>query len=543
MANLREKISLLSQTELFASCAADMLEQIAEFCSMYSFPKGGSVFAPGDQGNSFYIVKSGEISVLHVTDDHHQEQEIARYSAGDFFGEADMLMNTRRNTEARAACDSELLRFPGQDKTLCEFLLAYPPTGAELLNLFMQTSAGRLRIGPPPETKIEIRSIAEKNRIVRNITEEILRHNSFLLLGHKEPDADCIASLISFALLLVKFQKEITIFLPDPIIEQLGYLLAICKYNAINVVQDAHAEVTKHIGAVVILDTPKPDMIMLNPSVLRILADPGVRKIEIDHHLQSDSCYSGEKGYRLVSDASSTCELIGYLSLKLSQNPEVWAGGEDFFSRNLILSILTGIVGDSQMGKYLKTNRERWYYHIFSEIFDTLLLEKTSKNGRNLKSMEDIFAVIQSFSNQENECYNLMWAHLEKTQSIHRIILGKKESEELFSRYEHEIIVNVSKAAADQLSEASKKLGLIAYYDDPSISDFIQFRIRRSAAFSALDLRSVITSLGITNGGGHAGAVGFRVKREEIADIHAYCRDLNARIESLIAAAEEEKQS
>jgi diguanylate cyclase (GGDEF)-like protein len=396
--------------------------------------------------------------------------------------------------------------------------------------------------GQQSETKTEICTIAGKKRIVQNIITEIFTHNSFLLLGHKEPDADCIASLVAFALLLAKFQKEVTIFLPDPVIEQLNYLLAICKYNSINVIRDVQTEVTKRIGAAVILDTPKPEMIMTNASVRSVLADPSVRKIEIDHHLHADSCYAGDPGYRLVSNASSACELIGYLALKLSKNPDAQAGETDFFSRNLALAILTGIVGDSQMGKYLKTNKERWYYRIFGGIFDTLLLERTTKNGRNMSSMEDIFAVIRSFSKQENECYGLMKKHLKKTQSVHRIILGEKESEELFDRYGEEIIVNVSKSAADHLAEASKKLGLVVYYDAPDISNLIQFRLRRSAKFLALDLRSVIARLGITNGGGHPGAVGFRMNKDEVTDIYAYGENLAGRIEEILTTAEE-KQS
>ncbi|MCL1818365.1 MAG: diguanylate cyclase [Spirochaetaceae bacterium] len=398
--------------------------------------------------------------------------------------------------------------------------------------------APKKETGRTPEVKTEIHSIAEKRRVAQNITEEIFSKNSFLLLGHRNPDADCIASLVAFALLLSKFHKEVTIFLIDPVIEQLGYLLEICKYNSIKVVQDIQTDVAANVSAVVILDTPKPEMIMSNISVARILADLTVRKIEIDHHLGADAHYAGDPGFRLVSNASSTCELIGYLSLKLSKNPKVRLENPEIFSRNLSLAILTGIVGDSQMGKYLKTNRERWYYRVFSEIFDKLLAAKTKKGGRNLSSMEDIFDVINNFSRQEKECYEIMKTHLRESQGIHSIILGKKDSKDLFSRYEEEIIVNVSKSAADDLSEASGKLGMVAYYDAPRLSDYIQFRLRRSASYTDFDLRQAIVQLGVTNGGGHPGAVGFRVKKSEIADIHAYGKDLVRRIEELLAAAE-----
>jgi nanoRNase/pAp phosphatase (c-di-AMP/oligoRNAs hydrolase) len=279
---------------------------------------------------------------------------------------------------------------------------------------------------------------------------------------------------------------------------------------------------------------------MKTTRIARMLEDPSVRKIELDHHLQSDSQYAGDPDYSLVSDASSTCELIGYLSLKLSFRPEIpaYCADQEFFSRNLALAILTGIVGDSQMGKYLKTSRERWYYRIFSDIFDKLLTAKTEKNSRNLSSMEDIFDFIQNLSAQETACYSEMKKNIQKSKSIHCIILSEEQSKELFGRYGEEIIVNVSKAAADKLAETSRKLGLVVYYDDTAISDFIQFRMRRSARFQTLDLRTVIAGMGITNGGGHPGAVGFRIRKTDIPEIHGYINEFTQGVEKLLEADE-----
>ncbi|MCL2480115.1 MAG: diguanylate cyclase [Spirochaetaceae bacterium] len=391
-----------------------------------------------------------------------------------------------------------------------------------------------------PEVKKDIISIAEKNRIVQNIIEEIFSKNSFLLLGHKEPDADCISSLVAFALLLSKFRKEATIFLVDPVIDQLQYLLAICRYNSIRVIQEADREIPDNISTAIILDTPKTEMIMTNDSVVRVLNDPLVRKIELDHHIGADANYTGDLCYRLVFNASSTCEIIGYLSMKLARNPNVQLGSAEFFPRNLALSILTGIVGDSQMGKYLKTKKEHWYYNFFSTIFDRLLMDKTMKGGKNLQSKGNIFDLIQHLSKQEEECYRLMKGNMKQYPSIHTIVMANNESEVLFNSYEDEIIINVSKSAADTLSEASSKLGLVVYYDPPRLSDLVQFRLRRSAKYTKIDLREVITRLGITNGGGHPGAVGFRIKQSEISDIMAYCEELIGQIQEFLAEAEKE---
>jgi nanoRNase/pAp phosphatase (c-di-AMP/oligoRNAs hydrolase) len=187
------------------------------------------------------------------------------------------------------------------------------------------------------------------------------------------------------------------------------------------------------------------------------------------------------------------------------------------------------------MGKYLKSRKEEFYYRIFSAMFDKLLIEKTIKNSRNISSMQAIFNTIEHFSVQEKKCFDGIIKKQQKAGGVFYVALGKDESADLFRQYGVELIVNVSKAAADTLAEESGKLGMIVYYDPEFRSDFIQFRLRRSSRYKTLDLREVLTSLGISNGGGHPGAIGFRVKQSEVAGINAYVSGLAAKIDQLAA--------
>jgi hypothetical protein len=184
------------------------------------------------------------------------------------------------------------------------------------------------------------------------------------------------------------------------------------------------------------------------------------------------------------------------------------------------------------MGKYLKSSKERRYYSLFSQIFDGLLVEKTSKN--NNTSMATIFDAIRRFSVREKLCFDRILQRRQKSASVSYAVLGKEESAELFSLYGEDRIVNVSKAAADTLAEEIGTLGLVAYYDDPACSDFVQFRLRRSAKFTTLDLRTLLGPLGFTNGGGHPGAIGFRIPKEEVPDIHVFTTGIVGRIETII---------
>lgn len=376
--------------------------------------------------------------------------------------------------------------------------------------------------------KTDIKSIAEKNRIAYRIAGIIREHKTFLLLGHQNPDTDCIASLVAVALLLNKLQREAIIFLDGPVMEQFNYLLAICRYNNIPVLFGGEKGLDA-VDAVLVVDTPKRDMVAVNAAVAALLDGGTIPRIEIDHHLAADAQYIGDEGLCLVSEASSTCELIGYFSLKIARLMGQPRPAE-FFSRNIALAILTGIVGDSHLGKFLKSPRERFFYRLFSEIFDRLLLEKTRRGSGNLSSMEAIFDEIRRFSLEEKHCFDSIMERRQLGQGIHYTILGEEDSAAYFRDYGVDLMVNVSKAAADTLGEESGKLGMVVYYDDPEISDFVQFRLRRSASYTALDLRDLLEALKIVNGGGHPGAVGFRFKKAEVPNLESLVQDLVARI-------------
>ena len=103
--------------------------------------------------------------------------------------------------------------------------------------------------------------------------------------------------------------------------------------------------------------------------------------------------------------------------------------------------------------------------------------------------------------------------------------------------FDHDTIVTVARYSADYLAEESGLLSLVAYYDDKEDSGLIQFRIRRSHSFKTLDLRSILEVFNIKNGGGHPGAIGFRVPAEEIPDLQKYVEFLVKGIEKMILEA------
>jgi nanoRNase/pAp phosphatase (c-di-AMP/oligoRNAs hydrolase) len=152
--------------------------------------------------------------------------------------------------------------------------------------------------------------------------------------------------------------------------------------------------------------------------------------------------------------------------------------------------------------------------------------------------MDEVFKAIQSLSTEEKNCFDKVMSHAAITPVLGYSVLKARESAALNKRYGNDIVVTVTKAAADKLSEETGKLGLVVYYDPKGISNFIQFRLRRAHDFTRMDLRTVLERFKISNGGGHPGAIGFRIEKNKIANIGGYIKKLISGIEKMAAGLE-----
>lgn len=377
-------------------------------------------------------------------------------------------------------------------------------------------------------------TIAERNRTLDRILELMQTRAVFLLLGHELPDEDCISSLVSMALLLKKFGKTVTIFIRDQIPAQMSYLTNICTYNNIPVVQDG-SEISDKPDILCILDTPKPTMIASASEIDVFLIDPTIPIIEIDHHLSADAEYSGTPGLCLVDRASSTCELIGLICYKLSQRPDVLSHFEitNLFSRNLVLSMLTGMIGDTMFGLTLKNKRDLYFYNYFTTKFSHILQKSVRKNSGNYASMTDIFKSIQKLSVEEKSLHQKL---LEKARYHERtgyVVLDKELSNLFLGQVDYSLFVKVIKSVTDFLSEKSGAIGLTAYYDPESVSSMVQFRIRTAGSVSGIDLRAILKDFSIVDGGGHPGAIGFRIHQDELPDLDSFVEKIIEKLETI----------
>lgn len=384
-------------------------------------------------------------------------------------------------------------------------------------------------------TKQRIESIREKNTVIDNIIRAFAERKEFLICGHTNPDEDCISSMVAVAILLTRFDKNPRLFIPGDIPKNIHYLINICSHNSIKILT-RDRQVPNTVDTIIACDTPKRAMLDSCRKIDSMMTSSSVLTIEIDHHLGADSNYIGDGGYCLVTEASSASELIGYIALKLRKKKDLLSRFmiSDPFSRNFVLAVLTGIIGDTNMGKYIKSRREKKYYDIFTAIYDDILMTTTVRES-NLTSSEDIYRELRRLSEKEEQCYQYISDKKVRSGPVAYAVLSEEDMEYLFTEFERDIVTTVTKSIANDFAETTKRIGLIVFPDEKGTSDLIQFRMRRSQDYKEFDLRKVIEIFAIANGGGHEGAIGFRFPKSEMQDPEGYAQTVIDRLKKELA--------
>ena len=100
------RASLLARSEALACLAAHELQQLEPWCESVDVEEGQSIFEEGSQSSSLYILESGEVQILSGS------RIVARFVAGESFGDLDFLAGGPHRERAIAARPTRLLLFP-----------------------------------------------------------------------------------------------------------------------------------------------------------------------------------------------------------------------------------------------------------------------------------------------------------------------------------------------------------------------------------------------------------------------------------------------
>jgi cAMP-dependent protein kinase regulator len=86
---------------LFVTVSDQELDNIANHLKQERFPAGEVVIREGEEGDIFYILERGKVSVWRI-DERQVEQKIDELGPGQYFGEVALVSNAPRNATVRA---------------------------------------------------------------------------------------------------------------------------------------------------------------------------------------------------------------------------------------------------------------------------------------------------------------------------------------------------------------------------------------------------------------------------------------------------------
>jgi diguanylate cyclase (GGDEF)-like protein len=131
-----KKVSILSE------CTDKELRAVASELSEQNLAQDEVLFCEGDEGSELFIVRSGTVkSVIRTADG--KEKEVARFGAGNFFGEMSIVDDAPRSATCQAVEKSILYRMHERD--FYRVMERQPHAAIKIMYKMLNTTAQRLK--------------------------------------------------------------------------------------------------------------------------------------------------------------------------------------------------------------------------------------------------------------------------------------------------------------------------------------------------------------------------------------------------------------
>jgi len=108
---MKKTRDILSRSQLFGGLPGEHITEIEKIAVDKNYNKGDVIFYDGDEGNGFYLVAAGSVSVYKLSPDG-KEQILHIFGPGEPFGEVPVFEGRRFPAHALALEESRLLFFP-----------------------------------------------------------------------------------------------------------------------------------------------------------------------------------------------------------------------------------------------------------------------------------------------------------------------------------------------------------------------------------------------------------------------------------------------
>ena len=366
--------------------------------------------------------------------------------------------------------------------------------------------------------------------------------NSFLFSGDIDPDS--VGSMLALSLYLNQLDKKVFLIIPEPLKANLSFFEKIIHYNSIRILrtQEDIDTVKDEIEAVIFCDTANTKLVPFYPYIEKCILSRKPKVIEIDHHFGADSEELTGFGIKLFRNANANTEIIGNVLEKIyDKNPE---RPHPFSQRNIILGLITGILCDTVGGKVIRYKED--YDHWMKKLGDhlkniTRWRESDKKRTEDCRTSKfgdatQVLNYLNKLTEDQESCLNLLNTRIESKGAMGFLSLLPSTYQavnETCQSFKSDWFVDILGLLLNSVPEQSGHAGVIIFEGkNAEAQDCIFIKIRRAVDFSGVDLRNgedkVKELFGdlYMGGGGHAGAVSFRIHRLEEKELLARMENL-----------------
>ncbi len=355
----------------------------------------------------------------------------------------------------------------------------------------------------------------------------IQSNQTFLFSADIDPDS--VGAMLSLALYLRMMGKQVYIVISNELGENLDHLEKMIAYNSIHTLRntDEIAGVKDTVDAIIFCDTANTKLVPFFPFISEHLLSREIPVIEIDHHFGADSEKLTGQSVTLYQNANATTEITGELLKKIHQkNPDL---PHPFNQRNIVISILTGILGDTMGGRVVRHKQSyvQWVGTLGNKLKRNTRWRKPNgvRPGDDKKNKfgnpQQIQEYLTRLSREQEVCVQALKKRMVADGDVGSLNLLNStypEVQGICRPYNSPWFAYVLGFLLSEIPDESTKVGFLYFHGkNAEDKDCIYIKMRRSTHYSGVDLRTTESHLRAIfqdkymGGGGHPGAVSFRI--------------------------------
>ena len=194
-----------------------------------------------------------------------------------------------------------------------------------------------------------------------NKTVKLIKENEEFLFG-ASIDPDSVGSMLSLALYLRILGKRVNLIINGMLGANFDFLVKIISHNKIGVIDSMEKlqKVKSDADVVMFFDTANSKLMPFYEDIKKIYDARRLPVVEFDHHFGTDSEELCVESIKLYRKANANTEIIAELLLQLYDEGSGFP--HPFSRRNILLSLITGLLGDTVNGKvvHFKEDYDYW---------------------------------------------------------------------------------------------------------------------------------------------------------------------------------------